>query len=48
MQPSKGMTFVRHLFDAYWQQSQFDAVKEDLKKGLLLNNKGGLFHNRHE
>ena len=34
--PIKGMTFIQHLFNAYWQQDQYESLKESLKRGEHL------------
>ncbi|GFR74218.1 (S)-beta-bisabolene synthase [Elysia marginata] len=34
--PTKGTTFVKHLFNAYWQQSQYELARDTLKQGQVL------------
>ncbi|GFO27538.1 (S)-beta-bisabolene synthase [Plakobranchus ocellatus] len=34
--PTRGTTFVQHLFTAYWQQSQYDLAKDSLQQGQIM------------
>jgi hypothetical protein len=34
--PTKGCTFIRHLFNADWQHSQYRELRDHLQEGQLL------------